>query len=250
MHQSISILIIEDEILIAQDLKEVLEEFGYNNVFRAKDFSQASTLLKAHEIDLVLLDINLNHSVSGVDVAHHINQHYQIPFIYITSYSDSATLESVKPTKPASFLLKPYNKMLLLATIEIALFNYSVKVNAAEKKLELQQKSVTCDFIINEQLIIKENYHYIKIPLLQVLWFESDKNYVQVITSDKKYLLRCSLKKLLEHLPAKDFTKCHKCYIINLALVETFNSDYVIIKGNKVPISRTEYLDVVQRLKM
>lgn len=249
LQQPFSILIIEDEVLIAQDLREILEEVGYEQVYRARDFSQATKILQSAAIDLVLLDINLNQSISGIDIAHHINQHYHIPFIYITSYSDAATLESVKHTKPAGFLLKPYNKTLLLANIEIALFNYASKANAADTTIEAAPTSNHSDFIIHEHLLLKENYHFIKIPLSKILWFESDKNYVQVITAEKKYLLRCSLKKLMEHLPQHLFAKSHKCYIINLSFVEAFNADHAVIKGQKVPISRTEYVDVLERLK-
>jgi DNA-binding LytR/AlgR family response regulator len=249
LQQPFSILIIEDEVLIAQDLREILEEVGYEQVYRARDFSQATKILQSEAVDLVLLDINLNQVISGIDIAHHINQHYQIPFIYITSYSDATTLESVKPTKPAGFLLKPYNKTLLLATIEIALFNYVGKTNAADRTNEAAPSSSNSDFIIHEHLLLKENHHYIKIPLSQILWFESEKNYVQVITADKKYLLRGSLKKLIEHLPQHLFAKSHKCFIINLSFVEAFNADYVVIQGQKIPISRTENEEVLDRLK-
>jgi two-component system response regulator LytT len=123
MLQPIRILIIEDEILIAQDLKEILEEVGYTQVFRVNNYQKAIDFLAKQPFDLVLLDINLNDSFSGIDIAKYINQNQKIPFIYITSYSDAETIANVKQTKPSAFLLKPYNKSHLLASIEIALFN-------------------------------------------------------------------------------------------------------------------------------
>ncbi len=250
MQQPISILIVEDEILIAQDLKEILEEVGYDQVFRVRNYQQAIEVLNAQRIDLILLDINLNHSSSGIDLANHINQCQQVPFIYITSYSDAGTIADVKQTRPAGFLLKPYSKDLLLATIEIALFNYSNKHNAAnlpiETKIPLNDET---DLVINNQLLVKDNHRFIKVPLAEILWFESDKNYVEVKTAERKYLIRSSLKKLLEHLPDRDFVKCYKQFIINIHHAKSFSSDAVVINGHQIPISRNTQEEVLGKLK-
>ena len=245
-----SILIVEDEILIAQDVKEILEEVGYKNVFRAKNYKQATEIMETQNIDLVLLDINLNDEATGIDLAHYINRHKQIPIIYITSYSDSATIANVKQTMPAAFLLKPYSKALLLAAIEIALFNYASKINAAEKSEEYTNNAVENDVVINKHLLVKENYHFIKIPLEEILWFESDKNYIEVKTLQKKYIIRSSLKRLLEQLPSADFVKCYKQFIINIRHAKSFTSDAVLIHGYQIPISRNTQEEVFRKLKM
>lgn len=246
-----SILIVEDEILIAQDVKEILEEVGYKNVFRARNYKQATEIMATQNIDLVLLDINLNDEVTGIDLAHYINRHRQIPIIYITSYSDSGTIANVKQTMPAAFLLKPYSKALLLAAIEIALFNYASKINAAEKQVEnTSAANGENDVVINKHLLVKENYHFIKIPLEEILWFESDKNYIEVKTLQKKYIIRSSLKRLLEQLPSADFVKCYKQFIINIKHAKSFTSDAVLIQGHQIPISRNTQEEVFRKLKV
>jgi DNA-binding LytR/AlgR family response regulator len=251
MQKTISILIVEDEVLIAQDVKEILEEVGYTEVFRARTIEQALFKFNTKTIDLVLLDINLNDSTSGIDLANYINEQLHIPFIYITSYSDTATISSVKKTKPASFLLKPYSKALLLASIEIALFNYSNKASVSEQSMQLTTPlDEENDLVINQHLLIKEGYHFIKIPLNDILWFESDKNYIEVKTVQKKYIIRSSLKKLLEQLPSKDFVKCYKQFIINIHHATSFTSDTVMIQGQQIPISRNSQEEVFKRLKV
>ncbi len=250
MPYSFSILIVEDEILIAQDLLEILEEVGYQQVYRVSNYNKAIEILNGKSIDLVFLDINLNDSSSGIDLAHYINKHQQIPFIYITSYSDAATIADVKQTMPAGFLLKPYSKDLLLATIEIALFNYSNKHNAANQPIGAKSPLTDeTDLVINNQLLVKEGHRFIKVPLAEIFWFESDKNYLEVKTLERKYLIRCSLKKLLEHLPEHDFVKCHKQYIININHVKSFSADAVIIYGNEIPIGRNAQEEVIANLK-
>ncbi len=251
LQESISILIVEDDVLIAQDLKEILEEFGYEKVFRVRNYQKAIEMLNAQNIDLALLDINLNDSQSGIDLATTINQQYQIPFIYITSYSDLGTIANVKQTRPAGFLIKPYSKNLLLASIEIALFNYSNQTNAADKTLETKElELIENDLIINHHLLVKDNHRFIKVPLAEILWFESDRNYVNVKTKERIYIIRCSLKKLLEHLPPNDFVRCYKQFIININHTKRFSADEVIIYGHQIPISRNNQEEVFTKLKM
>lgn len=251
MTQEISILIVEDEVLIAQDLKEILEETGYTQIYKARNYNQAIDALNAYPIDIVLLDINLNDTKSGIDLGKHIHQELHIPFIYITSYSDAETIANVKQTKPSAFLLKPYNKSHLLASIEIALFNFSSNINAADKNVDhkIDDKSDN-DLIINNQLLVKDNYRFIKVSLDDILSFESDKNYVEVKTIGKKYLIRSSLKKLIELLPADNFVKCNKQFIINIKHLESFSANEVVINGHYISISRNEQAEVLKRLKM
>jgi len=246
-----NILIIEDEILIAQDLKELLEEFGYEKVYRAKNFQEAIKIFDANSIDLVLLDINLHDIISGIDIAAYINKHHCIPFIYITSYADKGTIDEAKHTHPGGFLLKPYTKDQLFAKIEITLFNHmqgqGEKLSVEKEAIKSADKDI--DLVFSNHLIIKENYHFIKIPFTNILWLESNKNYLHVITEVKKHLVRCSLKKMMDQLPASNFLKCHKCFVINLHHVDAFKTDHVMIKGNEIPISRHIHNDVLSILR-
>lgn len=251
MHSSLKILIVEDEVLIAEDLKEILFEVGYTEVFKARNYAQAIEALDSKRIDIVLLDINLNDAKSGIDLGLHIHQKLQLPFIYITSYSDAETVASVKQTKPSAFLLKPYNKAHLLASIEIAFFNYSSNLNAADKPSEDRINDETeNELIINGQLLVKDGYRYVKVPLADILWFESDKNYIEINTLEKKHLLRASLKKLQSLLPADQFVKCNKQQIANMTQVDSFNNNSIEIKGQQIAISRTEQFEVLKKLKM
>jgi DNA-binding LytR/AlgR family response regulator len=251
MHKTLNILIVEDEVLIAEDLKEILFEVGYTNVFRARNYVQAMEAFDSNSIDIVLLDINLNDAKTGIDLGLKINQNLHIPFIYITSYSDAETIASVKQTRPSAFLLKPYNKAHLLASIEIAFFNYSTKINAADNlSADKTNEENENGLIINDQLLVKDGYRYVKVPLKDILWFESDKNYIEINTLEKKYLLRASLKKLQSLLPANQFVKCNKQQIINMTQVDSFNNNSIEIKGQQISISRTEQLEVLKKLKM
>ena len=246
----VNVLIVEDEVLIAQDLSEILYDVGYKSIHKARSYKQAIDHLQNNTIDFALIDINLNDKNDGIQLATFINHNYQIPFIYITSYSDVQTIAEVKITKPSGFLLKPYNKDLLIVSIELALFNY-VNQKVALQTISLSNNAQNDDvgLVINNQILLKDNYQYIKIDIHEIWWFESDKNYIIVKTESKKYMIRCTLKKLIEQLPATLFVKCYKQYIINVQHVQSFSADSANIYGNQIPISRNTQEEVMQLLK-
>lgn len=249
MPKSIGILIVEDEPIIAQDLKELLEEAGYTKVYKARNYPQAVELVSNNTIDLTLLDINLSSGISGIEFANYLNRHHNTPFIFITSYSDTTTVAEVKLTRPSGFLLKPYSKAHVLASIEIGLFNFS-EGEPAEKATPTETADTEeNNIVVNRHLLIKDNYRFIKLALADILWFESDKNYITVKTADKKYLIRSSLKKLLQQLPETDFVKCYKQFIINIRHAETFSANTVLIRGHQIPISRNTQEEVLRKLK-
>jgi len=119
------IFILEDEALIAEEIASTLELLGYQVVGRARSADAALDKLKSLQPDLALLDINVKGIMTGIDVAKIIREKYEFPYIYLTSYSDTATLEQVKPTMPYGYIVKPFTDKDLKSTIEIALFNFA-----------------------------------------------------------------------------------------------------------------------------
>jgi len=119
-----SILIVEDEPLIAEDIAGYLEESGFTVAGMAIDGKQAMQLLKTVKPDAVLLDINLGTPPDGIELAGMIREHYNLPFVFLTSHGDKATLERAKTTFPAGYLLKPFDGIDLMTSLEVALYNH------------------------------------------------------------------------------------------------------------------------------
>ena len=138
------ILIVEDEPLIAEDIAAVLERNGF--AVSAIVYNQADALqeLDTNLPGMALLDINLNGGMEGIEIATTINKLYNIPFIFITSYSDRITLDLAKHTKPSGYIVKPFNEAGLHSAIEIALYNHAQKTQAKSPGLSLDK--------INQQL--------------------------------------------------------------------------------------------------
>ena len=130
------ILIVEDEPLIAADLNIMLQKEGYNVVCIAHEGSVALDLLYNQSPDLALLDVALDSSMSGFDIAKIINEKYRIPFIFITSFSDKYTLDKAKEVEPAGFIVKPFKKKNVCANVELALHRKYAQSNSIFLSLE------------------------------------------------------------------------------------------------------------------
>lgn len=123
-----TILVVDDEPLIALDICGIFEDEGYLVLEPSYDFDDAMSMIKNHTVDLAILDINLQNHKNGVDLARTIRESFKIPFIFLTSYSDDATIEVAKEVSPYGYLVKPLQKASLLSTAQIALSNHQ-KIN-------------------------------------------------------------------------------------------------------------------------
>ena len=121
------ILVVEDESIIAFDIKMILEKEGYEVITNIKTVETAIVAIEQHEPMLVLIDINLNQLKDGIDLGNYLLKKDTIPYIYVTSYSNKLTLDRVHDTRPYGFILKPFSNETIIATVSIVLNNFKLK---------------------------------------------------------------------------------------------------------------------------
>ncbi len=119
----VNILIVEDEVLIAEDLKFCLVGLGYHALKPVESGEAALEVIASESVDLILMDILLKGELDGIQTSRLIRENYTIPIIYMTSHSDQTTLEAAKETEPLGYILKPFSENELHGTIELALYN-------------------------------------------------------------------------------------------------------------------------------
>lgn len=134
---NIQVLIVEDEPLIAEDICEYLSNVDYSVLDIAYNKSQALKALERQTPDMILLDINLGGNLDGIEIAHLINQKYQAPFIFLTSYAHKSIIDQAKVTRPMGYIVKPFTEKDLFSSIEIALYNFSQ--NAQPHNLNMER---------------------------------------------------------------------------------------------------------------
>jgi DNA-binding NarL/FixJ family response regulator len=147
----IKVLIVEDDPLIAIDIEQILSNLNFRVSGTAFNADDALQCLKNNTPDIVLLDVNLESDKDGINIAEIINEKYQLPFIYLTAHADKNTLERAKKTKPAGYIIKPFDERDLLAGIEIGLYNYSQLKMAQRPKLSLTAINKHLKNIITER---------------------------------------------------------------------------------------------------
>ena len=120
-------LVIEDEILIAEELKERLSRLGYS-VIGTVDSADEGIAIATRELpDVVLMDIRLRGEKDGIQAAHEIRQQVDLAIVYVTAYSDPLTVERVKRTEHDGFILKPFHRHDLQSTIQIAIERHAIR---------------------------------------------------------------------------------------------------------------------------
>lgn len=230
-------MIVEDNVIIADDMQSMLEEIGYEIVDNVIVFEQAVDVLKEQHVDLVLIDIILASDRTGIDLGKHIREKYNIPFIFVTSNSDRATVENAKTVKPDGYLVKPFEQQDLYTSIEIALsnFNYNKKEN---KEFEEAGESFTSNSVLKDSIFVKKQHLYYRIQFSDIHFIKADNVYLEVNTADRKFLVRSPLKDYLEKLPKNKFYRAHKSYIVNVDHIDAINSKDIMINNNQIPISK------------
>jgi len=133
----IRILIVEDEPVIAENLAYYLNNYDFSVCGIAYDGEEAKMFLENSAPDAVILDINLGSQMDGIEIAYLINKTCQVPFVFLTSYSDRETLEKAKMVKPWGYIVKPFNEQTVLATLEIAISNFAQSNNKEQPELSM-----------------------------------------------------------------------------------------------------------------
>ena len=235
MEHSVKTLIVEDNVIIADDMQSMLEEIGYEVVDSVIVYEQAVEVLKNKHVDLVLIDIMLASEKTGIDLGKHIREVYNIPFIFVTSNSDRATVENAKTVKPDGYLVKPFEQQDLYTSIEIALsnFNYSKKESS-----KVTGEASTSNAVLKDSIFVKKQHLYYRIQFGDIQFIKADNVYLEVHTVDKKFLVRSPLKDYLEKLPRNKFYRAHKSYIVNVDHIDAINSKDIVINNTLIPISK------------
>tara|TARA_R110002049_G_scaffold72169_5_gene186229 strand:- start:1414 stop:2097 length:684 start_codon:yes stop_codon:yes gene_type:complete len=132
------VLIVEDENVVALDLTRRLKKLGYCVIGMASNAKRALSLVDKHAPDLVLMDIHIQGHTDGIEIARILYDKYQIPVIFLTAYSEEATLNRAKESKPYGYLLKPYSERELHAGIQVALEKSRADRKLRDTKVHLQ----------------------------------------------------------------------------------------------------------------
>ncbi len=151
--EKLKILIVEDENIVAKDIKGSLKGFGYDVVDIVGTGEEAIRRTEELAPDLVLMDIMLKGKMNGIDVAHHIRENTHIPVVFLTAYADEDTLHSAKLSEPFGYIIKPFEDAELHSTIQMAVYRFDMerKLKEREQWLTTILKSISDAVIVTDR---------------------------------------------------------------------------------------------------
>ena len=216
----ISIIALDDEPPALEVVEAFCKRLDYVDLKRKfTKTSEALRYLQEQTVDLILLDINMP-SMSGLDFYKSLPEKPLV--IFLTSYSDYA-VESYN-VNAVDYLLKP--------------FTFARFQQAMEKAIAAGQRTQSSESTQEKSLVLRLDYGLVKIPIADILFIEGLDNYMKIhLDKQKPVTVRATLKALLDKLPANEFVRVHRSYIIALARVESVRKKIITIGGEEIPIS-------------
>jgi len=154
-----TILVVEDERVVARDIQRSLLDLGYSVPVTAASADQAILLATEHCPDLVLMDIRIKGKRDGIETALILRERFDVPIVYLTAFADEATLERAKATEPFGYLLKPVRASELRSAVEIALFKHEMEKRLGERErwLAITMRSIG-DAVVSTDALGRINY--------------------------------------------------------------------------------------------
>jgi len=234
-----SILIVEDEMIIAAKISMYLTDLGYEVSGILPRAEDVFPHLEKNRPDIILLDIQLKGTMNGIELAHFLRADYQIPVVFLTANSDEATFQQAKEARPYAFLAKPFNRQELARALELT------------RNLIDQQGTPSSPepMVLTDRIFVFAGERRVKVMLADILYLQAERNYCRIHTTDKAYLLSMPMKSLEGKLPPKDFQRIHRSFIVNLRQVDEVDESSVRIKDKSLPISSTHRPAFLERIQ-
>jgi len=152
----LQILIVEDELIVAEDLRLTLTNLGHEVIAIASSGELAIEISKSKSPDLILMDIQLAGKIDGITTAEKIHANQDIPVIYVTAYADETLMQRVKQTTPSGYIIKPFNDREVYTSIEIGLFRHSVAKEIKKRDAILFALGFGVEWFLRQ---FSENHH-------------------------------------------------------------------------------------------
>ncbi len=234
MSSPIRCMILEDEPLAQNVLKKYIDEVpSLGLIAVCSNAMEAQDIVQTKSIQLLFLDINLP-KLSGVNFLKTLPDPPLV--IFTTAYPEFAVdgfeLDAI------DYLVKPFSFERFLKAI-----------NKVLNKTSRQPGNLPGDKNTDDFILLKADKKVYKINLEDIVYAEATGDYVKVITREGQYTANISLKKLLEELPANDFMRVHKSYIISASKIKFFEGNYIKVGQTDIPIGAAYREEIFSRFK-
>ena len=212
------VLIVDDEVFISEQLNIILEDLGYEVSEIAFSTQSAIDSLNTNPPDIAILDIKMHGENQGFEIAKYIKENMDIPFVFLTSFSDKATVSEASELSPDGYLLKPFNEADIFSTLNVAL------TRSANK---------------NPYFTIKIGHEVHKVNVKDLLWIKSSDKYIEIQTKTRSYLKRDGIDSFIMDNDLPGIIRVHRSYAVKIENVTSVKASTLLINEYEIPISKT-----------
>jgi DNA-binding LytR/AlgR family response regulator len=246
--EALKILIVEDEIFVAERIANDLVDFGYTITDNVSNSNDALKAFRKRLPDLVLMDINLKGSeLDGIQLAHEYNQIAQVPIIFLTGIGGKETVERAKEVNPAYYLVKPYNSTQLQIALDFAISNFVNQQQAqVEHSLQFHTPPPCVFYSAKDSFFTKIEKKLFRIDIADLIYVkgESPGSYIRIVTEQQGKLIQSlGLKSFTEQVQHNSLLRINRSYVVNIHKIVAFDKARVFVEVNgqqkEIPIGTT-----------
>lgn len=244
---NVRVLVIEDRPEESDVLIPSLESNGFEVAAIARNLKDAFGRMHDTQFDIAIVDVYLGENPDGISFAEALNAQPNLskPFVFLTSSKDRSIFDRAKLTKPFAFLLKPFNELELLYSLEMAVEKYYDEEDTLES-------SDNAAVMTEDHLFIKKKGALNKVWLNEIAYVEVDERYCTLYCGDTKYVVMKSLKQMEQLLSPHGFIRTHRKFLAQKDMIKQIilSEDTLILEGgHSIPIS-DNYKDITKTLNV
>jgi two-component system response regulator LytT len=245
-----NVLVVEDESIVSKDIQHSLKKLGYNVVGAAATGEKAIELAKETKPDIVLMDIMLKGEMNGIEAAEQIRVTMNIPVIYLTAYADEGTLARAKVTEPCGYIIKPFKEIDIHTSIEMAIYKHKRESDVRKERDMLY--SIVENKDNKEFIFVKSNSRLVKLKTKDIYFVEALKDYVVINALNTRYTIHSTMKDIEKKLPADDFLRVHRSFIVRLDKIAAIEQPNLILENDKkvIPIGGSYKDELSNRINL
>lgn len=233
------ILIVEDELITANDIKESLEMNGYMVTAMVRTGEKALRELQDYSPDAVIMDIHLAGELNGLETAEEIAVRKGIPVIFLTGTDHPETVNKIKGMKNVSFLSKPLRMKDFITNLAISINNYEEKNDQPEKVVKLE-----------DAVFVPTKNGHAKLLNDDILYAEASGSYVTVYTNKDEIVISTNLGNLHKQLGNHIFIRISRKHLVNIHKIGKIEGNVLVINSHPLPVGESYRNEVFQKLQI
>lgn len=245
---NVKILIVEDELLVAESLKLMLEQMSYHVPAIFNSGKETLENFVPGFADIVIMDIHLKGKINGIETSQGIREISTAPIIYLTDNTDeNLRKKAIFGANTVQYLTKPFSKLDIAIAIDLAL--------KAIKKHELHLQQVEeSSYLINDCIFVRDRQLFRKLAIGDIILLKAEGSYCKLVYKDERntiqeILFSDNLSFLEEKLKfAKNLYRVHRSYIINVQYLKKIQENRLWVEDLEIPIGKTYKSDIKNKL--